>query len=159
MANITTYLAATGLNSVGYSTPKGFQGLHYWRRDIDVLDTTTWGVVATTWATTNTIELCTLPIGTLVLAGGMEVIRAETTTTTANISWGTVSDPDAWALNDSNDTAGTQTSIATTAATNTFLLINTAEKAIVTLDTAALTNCYFAVWLLMMKVGYYAELA
>ena len=94
----------------------------------------------------------------MVVAGGMEIIRAETVTPTANIQWGTVADPDAWALNDSNDTAGTQTSIVTTNATNTFLLINTAETAIVTLDTAALTNCYFAVWLLMMQVGQYTEL-
>ncbi len=46
----------------------------------------------------------------------------------------------------------------TTNGTNVFLLINSAETAIITIDTAALTNCYFTVWLLMMQVGQYTEL-
>ena len=158
MANITAYCPTVATYGAGYSSPFGHQAMHLFRRDIDVLDTNKWGVTATTWASTNTIEMCRLPIGTFIFAGGMEIIRAETTTTTANIQWGTVSDPDAWALNDSNDTAGTQTSIVTTNGTNVGILINSAETAIITLDTAALTNCYFAVWLLMAQVGQYTEL-
>lgn len=158
MANITTYCPSIATYGAGYTSQFGHQALFLFRRNIDVLDTNKWGVTATTWAVNNTIELCRLPIGTFVLYGGMEIVRAETTTTTANISWGTVADPDAWALNDSNDTAGTQTSIVTTAGTNTGLLINSAETAIITIDTAALTNCYFAVWLLMAQVGQYTEL-
>lgn len=159
MANITTFCPPVATYGVGYSSPFGHQPLFLWKRYIDVTDTLKWGPTATTWASTNTIEMCRLPIGTMIFAGGIEINRAETVTPTANISWGTVADPDAWALNDSNDTAGTQTSIVTTAGTNTFLLINTAETAIITLDTAALTNCAFSVWLLMAQVGTYAELA
>ena len=159
MANITTFCPPIATYGAGHTSQFGHQALHLFRRDIDVTNTDKWGVTATTWASGNTIEMCRLPVGTMVIAGGMEIIRAETVTPTCNIQWGTVADPDAWALNDSNDTAGTQTSIVTTNATNVFLLVNTAETAIITLDTAALTNCYFAVWLLMAQVGQYAELS
>jgi hypothetical protein len=157
MANIT-FFPATATYGVGHVGTFGMQGINLYRRYIDVLDTTTWGVTATTWASANTVQLVQVPIGAYIIAGGLEIVRAETVTTTATLSWGTTAAATAWAsAQASNATAGTMAAALLNTA-GTSINVATATQLTITVNTAALTNCAFAVWVLMFQGGQKNEL-
>lgn len=159
MAAITTYLPSTATYGAGYTGTFGSQGLFLYRQNIDVLNMTDkWGVVATTWASGNTIDIAQVPVGTFIIAGGLEIIRAETVTTTATLSWGTAAAATIWAnAQASNATAGTMAAALLNTA-GTSVNVATATQLRITVNTAALTNCYFAVWALMFQAGQLNEL-
>lgn len=159
MAAITTYLPSTATYGAGYVGSFGAQAVYLYRRYIDVLDTGKWGVTATTWASGNTIDIDQVPLGSFLIAGGVEIIRPETVTTTATLSWGTAAAATIWSSAvASNAAAGVGTTVVTTNGTNVMVLITTATQLRITVGTAALTNCAFAVWALMAQVGQYTEL-
>lgn len=120
---------------------------------IDVTNTAKWGVTATTWASANTIDLLSLPIGTFALCGGIEIIRPESVTTTATLSFGTAAAATIWgSAFASNGTAGTCTvPLLNTAGTS--VNVAAATKLRITVNTAALTNCVFRVFVVLASFG------
>lgn len=137
---------------------RGATPLTLYREYIDVTNTTKWGVTATTWASGNTVDLILVPVGTYIIAGGLEIVSAETVTTTATLSWGTAAAATIWAnAQASNATAGTMAAALLSTA-GTSVNVATATKLRITVGTAALTNCKFAVWCLGFQGGQLAEL-
>lgn len=158
MAAITTYLPSTATYGAGYTGTFGSQAIFLYREYIDVLKTDKWGVTATTWASGNTIDIAQVPVGTFIIAGGLEIVRAETVTTTATLSWGTAAAATIWAnAQASNATAGTMAAALLNTA-GTSVNVATATQLRITVNTAALTNCAFAVWCLMFQAGQKNEL-
>lgn len=158
MAAITTYLPSTSTYGAGHASTFGNQALHIYRQYIDVTNTDKWGVTATTWASGNTIDIAQVPVGTFIIAGGLEIISAETVTTTATLSWGTAAAATIWAnAQASNATAGTMAA-ALLHTNGTSVNVATATQLRITVNTAALTNCKFAVWCLMFQAGQLTEL-
>lgn len=137
---------------------RGAAGLTLYREYIDVTNTAKWGATATTWASGNTVDMILVPVGTFLIAGGLEIISAETVTTTATLSWGTAAAATIWAnAQASNATAGTMAA-ALLHTNGTSVNVATATKLRITVNTAALTNCKFAVWALGFQAGQLAEL-
>lgn len=158
MAAITTYLPSTSTYGAGHTGTFGSQAIFLYRQYIDVLNTDKWGVVATTWASGNTIDIAQVPVGTFIICGGLEIVRAETVTTTATLSWGTAAAATIWAnAQASNATAGTMAAALLNTA-GTSVNVATATQLRITVNTAALTNCAFAVWALMFQGGQKTEL-
>lgn len=153
MAAITTYLPSTAVYGAGYAGSFGMQGLFVYRQYIDVLNTDKWGVTATTWASGNTVDIAQIPVGAFLICGGLEIIRAETVTTTATLSWGTAAAATIWAnAQASNATAGTMAAALLNTA-GTSVNVATATQLRITVNTAALTNTAFQVWAVMFQGG------
>lgn len=144
---------ATATYGAGFAGSFNAPAFTLWDQFIDVSNTAKWGVTATTWAAANTIDLLRLPIGAYIVTGGVEIITPESVTTTATISWGTSGAATAWAnAQASNATAGTTTSaLLNTAGTS----INVAASVLarITVNTAALTNVRFRVFLVLGQLG------
>lgn len=151
------FTPVTATYGTGYAGVFGNQNVQLWRQYIDVTNTTKWGVTATTWALNNTVDLILLPVGTFIIAGGIEIITPESVNTTATISWGTAAAATAWAATAaSNGAAGTMSAALLNTA-GTSINVATATKARLTVGTAALTNVKFAVWILMLQAGQQVE--
>ena len=149
---------ATGTYGAGFMGAFGNTPLFIYREYIDVTNTDKWGVTATTWASTNTVDLDIVPVGTYLIAGGLEIISPETVTTTATLSFGTAAAATIWAnAQASNATAGTMAAALLNTA-GTSVNVATATKLRITVNTAALTNCKFAVWVLGFQAGQLTEL-
>jgi hypothetical protein len=130
-----------------------------YRQYIDVTNTAKWGVTATTWAAANTIDLIQIPVGSYIICGGVEIISPETVTTTATISWGTAAAATAWASAQASNAAAGTMAAATLDGAGPSINVATATQARLTIATAALTNCRFAVWILLFQGGQVTELA
>ncbi len=103
----------------------------------------------------NTIDLIVLPVGAYVLSAGVEIVTAETTTTTATLSLGRVGAATEFVnAQASNATAGT----IAVPALSTAVAINTAVNLRLTINTAALTNLKFRVFCITAQLGRRYEL-
>lgn len=144
---------ATATYGAGFAGSFNAPAFTLWDQFIDVSNTAKWGVTATTWASGNTIDLLRLPIGAYIVTGGVEIITPESVTTTATISWGTSGAATAWAnAFASNGTAGT-TSSALLNTAGTSINVAASVLARITVNTAALTNVRFRVFLVLGQLG------
>lgn len=151
------FAPSTSTYGAGHFGQFGSSPLSLYEQYIDVTDTGKWGVTATTWASTNTVDLIQVPVGTFLICGGLEIVRPETVTTTATLSWGTAAAATIWAnAQASNATAGTMAAALLNTA-GTSVNVATATKLRITVNTAALTNCIFRVWALGLQAGKVTE--
>lgn len=148
-----SFVPSTTTYGAGFAGSFNAPAFTLWDQFIDVTNTAKWGVTATTWASGNTIDLLQLPIGAYIVTGGLEIITAETVTTTATLSWGTSAAATSWAnAQASNATAGT-TAVGLLSNTATSINVAAAATARITVNTAALTNVRFRVFLVLGQLG------
>lgn len=97
-----------------------------------------------------------LPVGSYVLAAGVEVLVPDTTGSSPTLSIGTAAAATQFSNGgvDPKATAGT----VVVGALSTALIITTATKLRTTINTAALTDCKLRVFAVVAQLGKYSEL-
>ena len=97
-----------------------------------------------------------LPVGSYVLAAGIEVLVADTTGSSPTLSLGTAAAATQFMNGGCDPKAAAGT--VTVGALSTALAITTATKLRTTINVAAITNCKLRVFCVVAQLGKYSEL-
>lgn len=100
---------------------------------------------ATALAAADTLQVIQIPAGSLMLAGGLNVVEAETTNTTGTFDLGCTGGTPIAANAFANDIANNALSVNSTGLAAP-VLFSTADTIDLLINTAAPTNCVLKVW-------------
>lgn len=107
---------------------------------------------ATALAATDTLQIISLPAGSIVLSAGVNVITAETTNTTATFDLGFTGGSPAAANAYANDVASSSTGLKAADLANPTV-VATADTIDLLLNTAVPANCVVEVFALVLNAN------